>query len=183
MTSLSNEFCAFAVAIALECRPIGQSDKQWSMEALHEELKNSEHSDHHNFHVNCLALHQGIAIFKKPVQQLGHRVVPLNSKKDQFRTEAFMDLPPRSRGSDMIFSTVNSSISRTRDDVVADVLKTANILLLRTFNVTSKYVSVSEICGVLWQSRLNESMIPPDSNKRKKYGDEFGSKHVVSPVV
>lgn len=67
MASVSIEFCAFTVAIALESRPINNPNKQWCIEALSGELKRMEHSKHHKFYVDPKALHQGLSIFKKPI--------------------------------------------------------------------------------------------------------------------
>ena len=104
MTSVSIEFCAFNVAIALECRPNNIPKKQWCIEALSEELKRMEDSKHHNFFVDPLALHQGLTIFKKPIERFENQIVPMSASHNQFKTEAFMDLPAGARGSDITLS-------------------------------------------------------------------------------
>ena len=134
-----------------------------------------EYCHDHNFHVNMAALHQGLAIFKKPIERLGHRIIPVSAHKDQFRTEAFMDLGPRTRGSELAYTVVDNNLTRTRDDFVTDIAKTANFLLSRTFQETSKYVSISEILGVLWLLSLSDSS---NSNKRRKAGDDLGEKQL-----
>lgn len=134
-----------------------------------------EYCHDHNFHVNMAALHQGLAIFKKPIERLGHRIIPMSAHKDQFRTEAFMDLGPRTRGSELAYTVVDNNLTRTRDVFVTDIAKTANFLLSRTFQETSKYVSISEILGVLWLLSLSDSS---NSNKRRKAGDDLGEKQL-----
>ena len=175
MTSVSIEFCAFTAAIALECRPNSTQNKQWCVESLSEELKTMEHSKHHNFYVDPLALHQGLSIFKKPIERLGNQIVPMSASRNQLKTEAFMDLAAKARGSDIIFSFPDTRLPRTVDEMVADILKTANILLQRMFNITSKYVSISEICGSLWIENIREISFP---RKRRKRGEDLGERQL-----
>ena len=59
-----------------------------------------------------------------------------------------MDLPAKARRSDIIFSIPDTCIDRTLDEMIANIAKTANVLLQLIFNFTSKYASISEICGV-----------------------------------
>ena len=82
------------VAIVPECRPHKSTDQKHSVESIIEDLVQFEYCHDHNFHVNMAALHQGLAIFKKPIERLGHRIIPMSAHKDQFRTETFMDLGP-----------------------------------------------------------------------------------------
>ena len=163
------------MAIVLECRPHKSIDQKHSVESIIEDLVQFEYCHDHNFHVNMAALHQGLAIFKKPIERLGHRIIPVSAHKDQFRTEAFMDLGPRTRGSELAYNVVDNNLTRTRDDFVTDIAKTANFLLSRTFQETSKYVSISEILGVLWLISLSDSS---NSNKRRKAGDDLGEKQL-----
>ena len=163
------------MAIVLECRPHKSTDQKHSVESIIKELVQFEYCHDHNFHVNMAALHQGLAIFKKPIERLGHRIIPVSAHKDQFRTEAFMDLGPRTRGSELAYTVVDNNLTRTRDDFVTDIAKTANFLLSRTFQETSKYVSISEILGVLWLLSLSDSS---NSNKRRKAGDDLGEKQL-----
>lgn len=163
------------MAIVLECRPHKSTDQKHSVQSIIEDLVQFEYCHDHNFHVNMAALHQGLAIFKKPIERLGHRIIPMSAHKDQFRTEAFMDLGPRTRGSELAYTVVDNNLTRTRDVFVTDIAKTANFLLSRTFQETSKYVSISEILGVLWLLSLSDSS---NSNKRRKAGDDLGEKQL-----
>ena len=86
-----------------------------------------------------------------------------------------MDLGPRTRGSELAYTVVDNNLTRTRDNFVTDIAKTANFLLSRTFQETSKYVSTSEILGVLWLLSLSDSS---NSNKRRKAGDDLGEKQL-----
>ena len=175
MAPLSQEFCAFTVAIVLECRPNKNTGQKYSVEAIIEDLVQFEHCQDHNFHVNMGALHQGLAIYKKPIERLGHRIVFMSAHSDQFRTEAFMDIPPRTRGSELVYTVVDNNLTRRREEFVIDIAKTANFLLSRTFQQTSKYVSISEILGASWLVSLSDSS---DSNKRRKVGDDLGEKQL-----
>lgn len=143
------------------------------------ELKGIEHSEHRNFHVDLLALHQGMIIFKKPIERLGHQIIPMSAGYNHFRTAAFMDLEANARGSDIIFSSLDPNVSMTQDELVAAIGKTANILLKRTFSVTSKYSSISEICGDLWLAQLRESSVVTTGSKRRKLGDELGGRQLI----
>ena len=176
MASLSLEFCAFTVAIVIECRPNNGSSQQHSVESIIHDFKQFEHCEDHNFHVNIDALHQGLAIFKKPIERLGHKIIFMSAHADQFRTKEFMDISPRTRGSELVYTVVENNLIRKRDDFVTDIAKTANVLLHRTFQETSKYVSISEILGVLWLLNLSDSS---DSNKRRKVGEDLGDKQLL----
>ena len=118
MASLSLEFCAFTVAIVIECRPNNGSSQQHSVESIIHDFKQFEHCEDHYFHVNMAALHQGLPIFKKPIERLGHRIIFMGAHIDQFRTEEFMDSPPRTRGSELIYTVVVNNLIRKRDDFV-----------------------------------------------------------------
>ena len=170
MTSISHEYCAFTVAIVIECHPKSNGIRQWSIESLDEEMK----SEDHNFTVNPLALHQGLNIFNNPIESLGHTVVKKSAGKNEMRTEMFMDLVPKARGSEIIFAAEQSNTHRSRDDLVSDIAKTANHLIRKVFNVESRFVSISEVCGVLWLAQLNESV----TSKRRKRGDTIGDKQL-----
>ena len=85
-------------------RPIHTVNKKWCIESLVQEFKGIEHSAHRNFHIHSLVPHQGMIIFKNPNEKLGHQIVPMSAGHNHFRTIAFMDLPARARGSDIVFS-------------------------------------------------------------------------------
>ena len=175
MASVSIKFCSFTVAIALDSRPINNPNKQWCIEALSGELKRMEHSKHHKFYVDPLALHQGLSIFKKPIERLGNQIVAMSASRNQFKTEPFMDLPAKARGSNIIFSIPDTCIDRTLDEMIENIAKTANVLLQRTFNFTSKYASISEICGVLWIAHVSDISCP---SRRRKRGEELGERQL-----
>ena len=59
--------------------------------------------------------------------------------------------------------------------MVADIAETANILLHRMFNITSKYVSISEICESLWIEHIREISFPRKSRKR---GEDLGERQL-----
>ena len=177
MTSLAVELCAYSVAIALICRPSLPLNYQWSIDALSAQLYSTNLDGDHNFRFDALALHQGMVIFRKTIEQLGCTIVSM-SIKGVMKLEAFMDLAARSRGADIIFLTENSSALKTRDCLVTEVSKLANRLLNNTFKATSKYVSISEIYGVLWLSQLRESEKANASNKRRKRGEDIGDRQM-----
>ena len=82
--------------------------------------------------------------------------------------EAFMDLSARSRGADIIFLTENLNALKSRDFLVTEISRLASKLLSSTIKATSKYLSISEIYGVLWLSQLTDSEKVSTSNKRRK---------------
>lgn len=176
MASLSVEFCAFTVAIAVVCKPIRKPKYQWSIDELTDALKSSAFAADPYFRVDILPLHQGLNIFKKPIESLQHTIVSECANKDVYRTEAFMDLPAIRRGSSIIFSSDGLIAARTRHELILEIAKTANFLLTRTFKVVSKYTSISEIFGVLWLIHLDAK--DDDSNKRRKLGSAIGVKQM-----
>jgi hypothetical protein len=141
-------------------------------------MKQIEMCEDNNFAVDPLALHQGLNIFKKPIERLGHTVVVMNAGKDEMRTKEFMDLAPKGRGSDIIFSKERSNTHRSRDDLVSDIYETARNLIRRVFDVDMRFVSISEVCGALWLEQLKKSMTSTDSNKRRKRGETIGDKQL-----
>ena len=108
MASLSVELCAYSVAIALVCRPNQPVNHQWSIDTLSAELRMIDHHEDHNFKFDKLALHQGLSIFKKTIEQLGCSIISISSK-GEMRTERFMDLAAKSRGTDIKFVPNNMS--------------------------------------------------------------------------
>ena len=178
MASLSIELCAYSVAVALVCRPSPTTIRQWSIDSLCEELKSFEHISNHNFRFDGLALHQGLTIFRKSIEQFGCTIVPVHSKGVNMMQE-FMDLPAKCRGADIIFKTESLSAVTTIDYLVTEICTTANTLLSRTFKLKSQYVSISQIYGVM---RLEETTDVGDasekSNKRRKKGEEIGYKQM-----
>ena len=177
MTSLAVELCAYSVAIALICRPSLPLNYQWSVNALAAQLHSNDLDGDHNFRFDVLALHQGLVIFRKTIEQLGCTIISM-SVKGVMKLEAFMDLAARSRGADIVFLIENSNSMKTRDCLVSQISNLANRLLNNTFRVTSKYVSVSEIYGVLWLSQLHESEKANVSNKRRKRGEDIGDRQM-----
>ena len=177
MTSLAVELCAYSVAIALICRPSLPLNYQWSIDALAAELQTNNIDGDHNFRFDALALHQGLFIFRKQIEQLGCTIVGMN-QKGVMKMEAFMDLAARSRGADIIFLTENSSVLNTRDNLVIEINKLVNRLLSTSYKAVSKYISISEIYGVLWLRQLRESEKANASNKRRKKGEEIGDRQM-----
>lgn len=173
MASLSIEICAFTVAIALVMKPYRpEAPKyQWSAVELACELRNIDP----NLRVDVLPLHQGLNIFKKPIESLSNTIVSMNSK-DIDRTEACMDRNAIRRGSDIIFISTGLVIERTRQELILEILKMANFLLTKSFKVISNYSSISEIFGVLWLTHVDAT--DSESNKRRKLGAEIGERQM-----
>ena len=177
MTSLAVELCAYSVAIALVCRPSQPLNYQWSIDALTAELQTNNFDQDHNFRFDALALHHGLIIFKRPIEQLGCTIVGMNIK-GVMAMEAFMDLAARSRGADIIFLTENLNAEKSRDVLVTEITKLANRLLSITLKAASKYTSISEIHGVLWLNQLRDSEKVNVSLKRRKKGEEIGDRQM-----
>lgn len=174
MASLSAELCAYSVAIALVCRPSPTTIRQWSIDSLCEELKSFEYILNHNFRFDKLALHQGLTIFKKSIEQFGCAIVPVHSKGVNMMHE-FMDLPAKCRGADIIFKSDGLSAETTMDYLVTEICMTVNTLLNRTYKVKSQYVSISQIYGVMWLEDISDvGEASEQSNKRRKKGEEIG---------
>jgi hypothetical protein len=101
------------------------------------------------------------------------------NSKGELRTAAFMEMPAKSRGSDIVFLSENLC-----DELVTEITKLANTLLKQTVKKSSKYVSISEIYGVLWINKnidMNETseVIERDEpNKRRKKGENISARHL-----
>lgn len=176
MATISIEICAFNVAIAVVCRPFISVNYQWSIDELTDALQSSDLGSDPNFRIDMLPLHQGLNIFKKPIESLEHIIISVNANKNVFRTEAFMELPAIKRGSAIIFSSTKLIGERTRDVLIAEVVKTANFFLLTSFKVVSKYTSISEIFGVLWLDHVDTKQ--DASKKRRKVGTDIGERQM-----
>ena len=177
MTSLAVELCAYLLAIALICRPNLPLNIQRSIDALTAQLQTNDFAGDHNFQFDALALHQGLLMFRKTVEQLGCTIFSMNINR-VMKMEAFMDLAAWSRRADIIFLTENSIALKSRDFLVTEISKLASRLLSSTIKAASKYVSISEIYGVLWLSQLRDSEKGNASNKRRKKGDEIGERQM-----
>ena len=177
MASLSIELCAYSVAIALVCRPNPTTSRQWSIGSLCDELKCFEHYENHNFRFNQLALHQGLSLFKKTIELFGCSVIILGAKGNEC-IKAFMDLPDKSRGAEIIFNTGPLCDHTSRDCLVTEILKTTNALLTRTCKAVSQYNSISQIYGVLWLDQMSDVEEVTSHNKRRKKGVEIGYKQM-----
>ena len=78
-----------------------------------------------------------------------------------------MNLPAKSRRTNIFFSSTALISDRSRDVLIVEIFKTANYLLTRTFNVVPNYTYISELFGVQWPTHLDAQN---DSNKRRKLG-------------
>jgi hypothetical protein len=64
-----------------------------------------------------LPVHQGLNIFKKPIESLYHMIFSMSSK-DIDRTGASMDRNGLRRGSDIIFDSAGLVVERTREVLI-----------------------------------------------------------------
>lgn len=94
MESLAVEFCAFTVAIAVELHPWTELDtrKQWNPEQLSLEIAVGPYGDSVNLKVNSEALHQGLYIFKRALNNLRHEIVQMGGNKSVMSIFGFMEL-------------------------------------------------------------------------------------------
>ena len=158
-------------------RPNPTTSRQWSIGSLYDELKLFEHYENHNFRFNQLALHQGLSLFKKTIELYGCSVIILGAKVNEC-IKAFMDLPDKSRGAEIIFNTGPLCDHTSRDCLVTEILKTTNALLTRTCKAVSQYNSISQIYGVLWLDQMSDVEEVTSHNKWRKKGIEIGYKQM-----
>ena len=104
MESLAIEFCAFTVAIAVELHPWTEVDtrKQWNPEQLSLEIGAGPCGDSVNLTVDTEALHQGLYIFKRALNNLRHEIVQMGGNKSVMSISSFMELPERRKGLNII---------------------------------------------------------------------------------
>lgn len=179
MVSIAVEFCAFTLAIAVECRPSTVDDKrfQWSAEQLSLEIGASRWGKDVNFSISPAALHQGFFLFKKGLGDLSHELIAMGGKKNEIQIESFMGIPERSKGLNIIFSWSKASEANL-DETLSNIRSTANRLLKASGYEESNYRSLGEVCGFLWQQKIIEDSKPliTPINKRRKSADQLGEK-------
>ena len=127
--------------------------------------------------VEAITLHQGLSLCKKTIEQFGCTVIIIGSKGNEC-IKAFMDLPDKSRGAEIIFNTGPLCDHTSRDSLVSEILKTANVLLTRTYKAVSQYVSISQIYGVLSLNQVSDVEEETSHSKRRKKGTEIGYKQM-----
>ena len=160
--------------IALVCRPSPVSNRQWSMASLCDELRCFQYHENHNFRFDQLALHQGLTIFKKTIEQSGCTIVRVGSEGFN-NIKEFMDLPAKSRGANIIFKTGTLTDQTTLDFLVSEIHGTVSALLSRTFKFETQYVSISPIYGVLWLRQIDVVCEASETSKKRiKRGEDIG---------
>ena len=99
MASTAPEFCAFTVAIALECYPWSTFDcrTQLSPSMLTLGITAGPRGDNVNFYVTPEAWHEGLFIFKKTLRKFNHDLIVMAGKKGVMQTSSFTELPGRSK--------------------------------------------------------------------------------------
>lgn len=141
MSSLAIEFCAFTVAIAVECHPTSDTDvrTQWSPTKLSLEIRACPWGEDVSFIVIPEALHQALFLFKKVLaRQLYHELILMGGKKGVNQILSFMELPERYAGLNIIFVWSQPSIV-TYEEKVVKIRSTADILLSGMWSNISKF--------------------------------------------
>lgn len=155
---------------------------QWSPILLSEEICAGEWGLHVSLHVNPVALHQGLYLFKKALTLLSHVVVPMGGKKGVMNIDSFMDLPERSKGLNIVL-VWDARESMSYSDVLLRVRDKANFLLTSTGYGKSRFCSMEELGCFLWQQTLivrRATENATSSCKRRKTASELGSKMLSS---
>ena len=189
MESLAIEFCAFTVAIAVELHPWTEVDtrKQWNPEQLSLEIGAGPCGDSVNLTVDTEALHQGLYIFKRALNNFRHEIVQMGGNKSVMSISSFMELPERRKGLNIIFVWLQRSETATYEEILQKICNTANNLLLGCGYQKTRFRSLGELCGFLWQEKERAHKVflntpdttgdpPATVNKRRKSADQLGPK-------
>ena len=182
MDSLSREYCAFTVAIALVLHPLiaQQGNRQFSPYELSFEVNDSEYGASPNFAVNALSLHQGFHLFKKSIRKLGHNLMQMGCKGVPSVVD-FRDLPGAEIGWDIIFFHTDQPVIMNIE-ITAKIKSNAHFFMSQR-GLEAHHSSLSEIVAVIWQRQLPTCRPTPEivksvQHKRRKFSTEISDRQM-----
>ena len=149
--SLTVDYCAFMVAIVISCHKIdaANSNTQWSGEELAEKLNLSPQAQHSNFHVNPLALKQGLVLFQRYLHKWGVSTIVLH--QEEKATVEYFNLGEMLRSVEVKFATYQSvGTERSNDDTLQLILTIRNKLLSLAGYEKSTHESACSVFGSLY---------------------------------
>jgi hypothetical protein len=106
--SLTVNFCAFMLAIVIVCHSVDtvNTNHQWSAEEISKILNDLPRAKHPNYHVNPVALKQGLLLFKRRLQKWG--ITHIEMYQEEKKSLEFFDLEESWRSIEMKFGAYQS---------------------------------------------------------------------------
>ena len=128
--NLTIDYCAFMVAIVIICHEVNATNAslQWCAEELAGILNALPRAQHANFHVNPLALKQGLLLFKRYLIKLG--ISAIDMYQEVKRSLEFFDRGESRRSVEVKFGMYQSmSESADDSDILTQISKIRDKLL------------------------------------------------------
>jgi hypothetical protein len=149
--SLTVDYCAFMLAIVIVCHSVDtvNTNYQWSAEEISKILNDLPRAKHPNYHVNPVALKQGLLLFKRHLQKWG--ISHIEMYQEEKKSLEFFDLEESRRSIEMKFGAYQSVGDDMDERVVLDmILNVRNKLLLLGGYESSIHESPCSVFGILY---------------------------------
>ena len=146
--SLPIEYCAFMVAIMItRCKFHDEMQSvQQSPDQIAKTMNSFKYGEIANFYVSSVALHQGIFLFKKALQDLGYELIVMTGQDSVLMS--FFTLPGVQRGYEVKYPPFDKTLAPldyTEDTLSNSILLSRNYLFSRGSYVKSNYQSCSSV--------------------------------------
>lgn len=125
------DYCAFMVAIVVICHSVDvvNTNYQWSAEEIAEILNSLPRAMHPNYHLNPVALKQGLLLFKRHLSKWG--ITAIEMYQDEKKSLEFFDLGESRRSIEIKFGTHRSlSEQKSDSETLEEILNVRNRLLM-----------------------------------------------------
>jgi hypothetical protein len=149
--SLTVDYCAFMLAIVIVCHSVNpvNTNHQWSAEEISQTLNDLPRAEHPNFHVNPVALKQGLLLFKRHFHKWGISTVEMY--QEEKKTLEFFDLEESRRSIEMKFGTYHTVDQEIDEMEVLSIILTVRDKLLSLGGYErSKHESPCSVFGSLY---------------------------------
>ena len=149
--NLTVDYCAFMIAIVITCHKVdaASSNTQLSGEELAEKLNLSPQAQQPNFHVNPLALKQGLVLFQRYLHKWGNSTVVLY--QEEKTTLEYFNVGEILRSVEVKFATYqNLGSERSDDDTLKLIVIIRNKLLSLAGYEKSNHESPCSVFGSLY---------------------------------
>jgi hypothetical protein len=120
--SLTVDYCAFMLAIVIVCHSVDtvNTNYQWSPEEISAILNDLPRAKHPNYHVNPVALKQGLLLFKRHLQKWG--ISHIKMYQEEKKPLEFFDLEESRTSIEMKFGAYQSVNDDMDERVVLDMI-------------------------------------------------------------
>jgi hypothetical protein len=149
--SITVDYCAFLLAIVIVCHSVNpvNTNYLWSAEEISQTLNDLPRAEHPNFHVNPVALRQGLLLFRRHFHKWGISTVEMY--QEEKKTLKFFDLEESRRSIEMKFGTYHAVDQETDErDVLSMILTVRDKLPSLGGYEKSKHESPCSVFGSLY---------------------------------